>query len=98
MHVNIVLPSSAGDPTHTLIHSTAEVGFLCSACYTQEQSESIWEQSVSTHAGLPERESASSTAVSTSLQQTSLPSKENNKGNAGMGIKEMKPAVQGKQG
>lgn len=47
---------------------------------------------------LQEPESASFTAVSTSLQQSSVPSKENNKENAGMGIKEMKPAVQGKQG
>lgn len=71
---------------------------MSSTCYTQEQSESTWERPVGTHAPLPERESASFTAESTSLQQSSLPLKENNKENAGMEIKEMKPAVQGKQG
>lgn len=71
---------------------------MCSTCYTQEQSESTWEQPVGTHCGVPECESSSFTAESTSLQQSSLPFKENNKENAGMEIKEMKPAVQGKQG
>lgn len=51
MHVKIV-SSKAGDPTHTLTRSTAQVGSLfpvSSYCHTQEKSESTWEQLVDIH-------------------------------------------------